>query len=45
MTKTLNARTLSLVAGGSYWVIFFAAIFANFFVLETLIADPICSCS
>lgn len=41
MTKTLNARTLSLVAGGSYWVIFIAAIFANFFVLETLIADPI----
>ncbi|MDO6422454.1 DUF4386 domain-containing protein [Saccharophagus degradans] len=41
MTKTLNARTLSLVAGGSYWVIFLAAIFANFFVLEALIADPL----
>lgn len=41
MTKTLNARTLSIVAGGSYWVIFLAAIFANFFVLEALIADPL----
>ncbi len=41
MTNTLNARTLSLVSGGSYCVIFLAAIFANFFVLETLIADPL----
>lgn len=41
MTKTLNARTLSLVSGGSCCVIFLAAIFANFFVLETLIAAPL----
>ena len=41
MSNSFNARTLALVAGGSYWIIFFAAIFANFFVLETLINDPL----
>lgn len=37
----VNSRTLSLTAGLSYWVIFFAAIFANFFVLEAIIKSPI----
>lgn len=41
MTNTFNARTLAWVAGGSYWVIFFAAIFANFFVLEALALEPL----
>ena len=30
----MKPRTLSIIAGGSYLVIFFAAIFANFFVLR-----------
>ncbi len=34
-------RKLARLAGGSYLVIFFAAIFANFFVLEALLADPL----
>lgn len=37
----MSNRTLSLIAGISYWVIFFAAIFANFMVLERIKADPI----
>lgn len=37
----LQQRQLALIAGGSYVVIFFAAIFANFFVLEAIIADPL----
>ena len=41
MIRTIEKRTLSLIAGGSYLVIFFAAIFANFFVLESLINDPL----
>ncbi|MCD6260118.1 MAG: DUF4386 domain-containing protein [Helicobacteraceae bacterium] len=41
MSYTINTRTLALVAGGSYWIIFFSAIFANFFVLEALINDPL----
>jgi len=41
MIHTLNARTLALVAGSSYWVIFFTAMFANFFVLESLLAEPL----
>lgn len=41
MNKTLDARTLSIIAGVSYWIIFFAAIFANFFVLESLSNDPL----
>lgn len=36
-----SARKLSLLAGGSYLVIFFAAIFANFFMLEAVITDPV----
>lgn len=41
MTNTFNDRTLALVAGSSYLVIFFSAIFANFFALESLINDPL----
>jgi hypothetical protein len=41
MNDKINARALSLIAGGSYWIIFFAAIFANFFVLESLKNDPL----
>jgi len=41
MSNTLSARTLALVVGGSYWIIFFSAIFANFFVIEVLISDPV----
>ncbi|HLT53766.1 MAG TPA: DUF4386 domain-containing protein [Flavobacteriaceae bacterium] len=37
----MNLRQLSIIAGISYLVIFFAAIFANFFVLESLLADPL----
>ena len=37
----MNTRTLSLIAGGSYLVIFFAAIYANFFVLELIFQDPL----
>lgn len=38
MTKL---RALSVIAGSSYLVIFFAAIFANFFVLESILNDPL----
>lgn len=37
----MNTRQLSIVAGVSYWAIFFLAIYANFFVLESLIASPV----
>ena len=37
----MNPRTLSKIAGTSYLVIFFAAIFANFFVLESILKDPV----
>lgn len=37
----ISSRNLALTAGGSYLVIFFAAIFANFFVLESLEQDPL----
>ncbi|PLX22462.1 MAG: DUF4386 domain-containing protein [Marinilabiliales bacterium] len=37
----MKPRSLSIVAGLSYLVIFFAAIFANFFVIESIIADPL----
>lgn len=36
-----NKRQLALIAGISYLVIFFAAIFANFFVLESLKSEPL----
>jgi len=37
----MNKRTLSKTAGISYIIIFFAAIFANFMVLEALISNPL----
>lgn len=37
----MNKRRLSLIAGVSYLIIFFAAIFANFFVIESLVNDPV----
>jgi len=37
----MKPRTLSLVAGVSYLIIFFAAVFANFFVLESILNDPL----
>ena len=37
----MKPRTLSVIAGVSYLIIFFAAIFANFFVLESILKDPL----
>jgi hypothetical protein len=37
---TMNPRKLSIIAGVSYLIIFFAAIFANFFVLSAIFEDP-----
>ncbi len=37
----MDPRKLSIIAGSSYLVIFFAAIFANFFVLEAILASPV----
>ncbi|MBU1094960.1 MAG: DUF4386 domain-containing protein [Bacteroidetes bacterium] len=37
----MTPRKLSIIAGISYLVIFFAAIFANFFVLESILKDPL----
>ncbi|KAB2881310.1 DUF4386 domain-containing protein [bacterium] len=37
----MQPRKLSIIAGISYLIIFFAAIFANFFVLESILQDPI----
>lgn len=37
----ITSRQLALIAGGSYIVIFFSAIFANFFVLELLLHKPL----
>lgn len=37
----MKSRQFALVAGSSYLVIFFAAIFANFFVLESMLQDPL----
>lgn len=37
----MNHRALSKIAGISYLIIFFAAIFANFFALESIIESPI----
>tara|TARA_R110002096_G_scaffold104771_15_gene230750 strand:- start:5141 stop:5764 length:624 start_codon:yes stop_codon:yes gene_type:complete len=41
MSRTFEPRTLSVIAGVSYLIIFFAAIFANFFVLESLLNAPL----
>lgn len=37
----MKPRTLSLIAGISYLLVFFAAIFANFFVLESMRNNPL----
>lgn len=37
----MTNRNLSLIAGTSYLVIFFTAIYANFFVLDSILADPV----
>jgi hypothetical protein len=37
----MTKRRLSVIAGVSYLIIFFAAIFANFFMLESLLNDPL----
>lgn len=37
----MTHRQLAIIAGISYWIIFFAAIFANFFMLERIKADPL----
>ena len=36
----MTPRSLSILAGISYWIIFFAAIFANFMMLERLEHEP-----
>lgn len=37
----MKKRSYSIIAGLSYIIIFFAAIFANFFVLEAILQDPV----
>ncbi len=37
----MQARTISNIAGVSYLAIFFSAIFANFFVIEAIINNPL----
>ena len=37
----MKSRNISLLAGVSYLIIFFAAIFANFFVLESILQAPV----
>ncbi|MCB9818729.1 DUF4386 domain-containing protein [Candidatus Nomurabacteria bacterium] len=37
----MSSRQLALIAGSSYLVIFVAAIFANFFVLDLLLQSPL----
>lgn len=37
----MQNRTLALIGGLSYLIIFFAAIFANFFVLDAIIKNPL----
>ena len=37
----MTPRSLAKTAGISYFIIFFAAIFANFFVLESILNDPL----
>ncbi|NJW54057.1 DUF4386 domain-containing protein [Salinimicrobium oceani] len=37
----MKPRTLAILAGFSYLVIFFAAIFANFMVLEAILENPL----
>ena len=37
----MKPRSLAVTAGVSYLIIFFSAIFANFFVLESILKDPL----
>ncbi|MDF1696304.1 MAG: DUF4386 domain-containing protein [Saprospiraceae bacterium] len=37
----MKSRKLSIIAGSSYLIIFFAAIFANFFVIESILEAPL----
>ena len=37
----MNFRNLSIIAGASYLIIFLAAIFGNFFVLESIMKAPV----
>ena len=37
----MTKRRLSVIAGISYLIIFFAAVFANFFVLESILNEPV----
>lgn len=41
MKQKLKPRALALIAGVSYIIIFFAAIFANFFALESIVSNPL----
>ncbi len=41
MKTEMNSRTLAKIAGSSYLIIFFAAIFANFMALEALSSNPL----
>lgn len=41
LPHTIEPRALALIGGVSYMIIFFAAIFANFMVLEALLRDPL----
>lgn len=41
MNTAIETRKYSVITGLSYLVIFFAAIFANFFVVESLLNDPL----
>lgn len=41
IVKAMKPGTLSRTAGVSYLIIFFAAVFANFFVLESILNDPL----
>jgi len=40
-SKSITKRSLAKIAGTSYLIIFFAAIFANFMALESLIQSPL----
>lgn len=41
MIENINGRKLSLIAGISYLIIFFAAIFANFLVIDSILKAPL----
>lgn len=41
INNKMKPRRLSVIAGISYLIIFFAAIFANFFVIQSLLDNPV----